>query len=161
MKITEKQRKFVDYYIETGNAEESAKRAGYSARGNTTKLLQNTTISQYMDKRLKEISSKRIMGATEALELLTSIGRGEMTEELHIPTEMGVKKIVKTPDIRDRQKAIDSILKRYPVKSEELKDELLKAQIAKTQAEAERMQGQDTGTPLNINIVPLERKDDE
>ena len=115
MKLTEKQKRFADYYIETGNAEESARKAGYSARGNTTKLLRNTTILSYIDKRMKEIASKRIMGQREALELITSIARGEMTEELYIPTENGVERVEKTPDIKDRQKALESILKRYPI----------------------------------------------
>lgn len=30
MKLTEKQQRFVDYYIETGNASEAARKAGYS-----------------------------------------------------------------------------------------------------------------------------------
>jgi len=53
-KLTEKQKRFADYYIELGNAEEAAKRAGYSARGNTTKLLHNTTIRAYIQQRLAE-----------------------------------------------------------------------------------------------------------
>ena len=31
-KLTEKQKRFIDYYIETANATESAKRAGYSSK---------------------------------------------------------------------------------------------------------------------------------
>ena len=31
-KLTEKQKRFIDYYIETANATESAKRAGYSEK---------------------------------------------------------------------------------------------------------------------------------
>lgn len=151
MKLTEKQKKFVDYYLETGNAEESAKRAGYSARGNTTKLLQNTTILSYLDKRHKEIADKRIMKAQEALELLTSIGRGEMTEELYIPTETGIERIEKKPDIKDRHKAIESILKRYPMnKHDELKDQLMQAQINKTNAEIEKLSNNDTDTTSEV-----------
>lgn len=32
MKLTEKQQRFVDYYIETGNASEAARKAGYSEK---------------------------------------------------------------------------------------------------------------------------------
>ena len=136
MKLTEKQKRFADYYIETGNAEESARKAGYSARGNTTKLLQNTTILSYIDKRMKEIASKRIMGQREALELITSIARGEMTEELYIPTENGVERVEKTPDIKDRQKALESILKRYPInENDQLKNKMLEMQIKKLEKE--------------------------
>ena len=31
-KLTEKQKRFIDYYVETANATESAKRAGYSSK---------------------------------------------------------------------------------------------------------------------------------
>lgn len=139
MKLREKQKKFADYYIETGNATESALKAGYSektARFIGAENLTKPHIKSYIDEKLKEIASKRIMGATEALELLTSIGRGEMTEELYMPTETGVEKIIKKPDIKDRQKAIDSILKRYPThKHDELKEQLMQAQINKIKAE--------------------------
>jgi len=138
-KLREKQKRFADYYIETGNATESALKAGYSkktARSIGQENLTKPDIKAYIDERLKEIADKRIMGATEALELLTSIGRGEMTEELYIPTETGIERIEKKPDIKDRQKAIDSILKRYPThKHDELKEQLMQAQINKIKAE--------------------------
>ncbi|HSH24286.1 MAG TPA: terminase small subunit, partial [Massilibacterium sp.] len=135
MKLTEKQKRFADYYIESGNASDAARKAGYSPKTafrTGQENMQKPAIKQYIDEKLGEIASKRIMGATEALELLTSIGRGEMTEELYIPTEMGVERVVKKPDIKDRQKAIDSILKRYPThKHDELKEQLMQAQINK------------------------------
>ena len=51
-KLTEKQKRFADYYIETGNATQAAVKAGYSkkyANTNANKLLQNTTIKNYID----------------------------------------------------------------------------------------------------------------
>lgn len=136
-KLTPKQQAFADYYIEIGNAEESYAKAGYkSARGNAHKLLQNTAIKSYIDEKMKEIASKRIMGATEALELLTSIARGEITEEVVVSTLDGTEKVEKIPDIKDRQRAAEEMLKRYNVsKSDELQDELLKARIDKLKAE--------------------------
>src|SRR5699024_6811989 len=85
---------------------------------------------------MEEIASKRIMGATEALELLTSIARGEITEEVVVSTLDGTEKVEKIPDIKDRQRAAEEMLKRYNVsKSDELKEELLKARIDKLKAE--------------------------
>ena len=78
MKLTEKQKRFADYYIASGNAEESAKKAGYSARGNTTKLLQNTTICKYIKERNDKLASKRIAGMQEVKEIWTNILRGEL-----------------------------------------------------------------------------------
>lgn len=80
MKITVKQQKFADAYIETGNAEESAKLAGYSARGNTTKLLQNTTIKNYIENRMKELESEAIAKQDEVLRYLTNVMRREEKE---------------------------------------------------------------------------------
>ncbi len=76
MRLTEKQKKFCDYYLETGNAEAAARKAGYSARGNTTKLLQNTTIARYIKKRSDQASSERIADMIEVKELWTNILRG-------------------------------------------------------------------------------------
>jgi len=166
MKLTEKQRRFAESYIETGNATESAIRAGYSKKTAKAIGAENLTkpyIKSYIDEKLDELADKRIMKATEALELLTSIGRGEMTEELYLTTENGIEKIIKKPDIKDRQKAIESILKRYPInKAEELKDKLLETQIKKLEAETEKLQKENTtDEPPVINIVPLERRDKE
>lgn len=76
VKLTEKQRRFADEYIKSGNATQSAVKAGYSERyanTNASKLLQNTTIKYYIDGVLEEMASKRIMQASEAMELLTSL----------------------------------------------------------------------------------------
>jgi len=78
MKLTQKQKLFADYYLKTGNAEESAKRAGYSARGNTTKLLQNTTICSYLKKRNDKIDADNIASMKEVKEKVSAILRGEI-----------------------------------------------------------------------------------
>jgi phage terminase small subunit len=66
--INAKQKKFADEYIKTGNAELSAKIAGYNARGNTTKLLQNTTIIEYIKQRNKQLDKATIADMTEVKE---------------------------------------------------------------------------------------------
>jgi phage terminase small subunit len=71
-KITEKQKKFCDEYIKTGNAELAAKTAGYNARGNTTKLLQNTTIENYIKERNKQLDKPTIADMEEVKEFWTS-----------------------------------------------------------------------------------------
>ena len=56
-KLTARQKKFAEYYVQSGNATESAIKAGYSKKyvnTNVLKLLQNTTILQY----IKEISKR-------------------------------------------------------------------------------------------------------
>lgn len=141
-KLTPKQQKFADYYIETGNATEAAIKAGYSKK--TAKQIgqENLTkpyLKEYIDERMKELADKRIMGMQEALELLTSIARGEMTEEVIVTFMDGYEKVEKTPDIKERLKAIEQILKRFVInENDELRNKLLEAQIEKTKAETEK-----------------------
>lgn len=132
-KLTPKQQAFCDYYIETGNATEAAIKAGYSKRyanTNANKLLQNTTILERIEERMKEIESNRIMDVQEALEALTDIARGETTEQVVTPSG---KVITRRASIDQRQKAIDSLLKRYNVvaslKKTEAETELIREKI--------------------------------
>lgn len=165
-KLTPKQQAFADHYIELGNAYQAAIKAGYSknyAKGNVVKLLENVSVKAYIDERMEEIASKRIMGATEALELLTSIARGEIVEQVVVSTLDGVEKVEKIPDIRDRQRATEEILKRYAVSNnDKLREDMLKAQIDKTKAETERISREtDTGDIENITIVDEWTDNDE
>ncbi|MGE7880135.1 terminase small subunit [Peribacillus muralis] len=83
MKLTEKQQRFADYYIETSNATESYIKAGYKekgARANAARLIANDSISQYIEKRLEELASERIADQQEVLETLTRILRRESKE---------------------------------------------------------------------------------
>lgn len=77
VKLTEKQQKFVDYYLASGNAEEAARKAGYNARGNTTKLLQNTTIQQAIEERNKSLVSDRIANMEEVKQFWTDTMRND------------------------------------------------------------------------------------
>lgn len=157
-KLTPKQQKFADYYIETGNATEAAIKAGYSkktARVIGQENLQKPAIKSYIDKRMKELADKRIMGMQEALELLTSIARGEMTEEVIVTFADGYRKVNKTPDIKERLKALEQLLKRFAVsESDELRNRLLEAQIEKLKAEIEKLNKENNeSAPPQITIV--------
>ena len=83
MRLTEKQRRFADYYIETGNAAEAARRAGYKPKTARTVGAENLTkphISEYMRKRLETMDAARIADAQEVLEFFSRILRGQETE---------------------------------------------------------------------------------
>mgnify|MGYP001216076206 FL=1 len=165
-KLTPKQQKFADYYIETGNATESAIKAGYSkktARVIGQENLQKPAIKSYIDKRMKELADKRIMGMQEALELLTSIARGEMTEEVIVTFADGYRKVNKTPDIKERLKALEQLLKRFAVsESDELRNRLLEAQIEKLKAEIEKLNKENNASdPPQITIVDEWSSNDE
>ena len=134
-KLTEKQKRFADYYIELGNATQAAIKAGYSekyAGQNVDKLLKNTNLKKYIDERLEQIASERIMSAQEAVELLSSIARAEITEQVVVTTMEGAEVVDKPPDVKTRIIAIKEILKRYPDN-----DKLVEQQIRKLTADAD------------------------
>ena len=141
MKLTEKQRRFVDYYIETGNASEAARRAGYSKKTAGwigQENLQKPTIKAAVDARLKELEDKRIATADEVMQFLTSTLRGEVKEERVVVEGTGegrsdARIITVQVSARDRLEAAKSLLKRYPMqldaKEQKLRLQKLEAEI--------------------------------
>ena len=135
VKLTEKQKKFADYYIELGNATQAAINAGYakrSAQQMGAENLSKPVIKSYIEERLEQIASERIMSAQEAVELLSSIARAEITEQVVVTTMEGAEVVDKPPDVKTRIIAIKEILKRYPDN-----DKLVEQQIRKLTADAD------------------------
>ena len=129
--MTPKQKKFCDEYIKSGNAKQSAIKAGYSPKtaysiGNEN--LNKPELKAYIDGRLKELSNHKILSAAEVLEYLSRVVAGKETE--YVATSKGV-----FPDVpvsaKDRINAAKEILKRYP------SDSMTKAQLRKTVADAD------------------------
>lgn len=110
--MNEKQKAFADYYIELLNATEAAKRAGYSektAYSQGQRLLKNAEIQKYIQERLNSKEKERIAKQDEVLEILTSIMRGEVPDQLGLETS-----------VRDRTKAAELLGKRYNIFTENL-----------------------------------------
>ena len=127
MKLNVKQKAFADYYIETGNAYQSAIKAGYSenyAKGNVIKLLENESVKTYVEEKMKEIESERIAKAEEVLAFLSSSLRGEVLEEV-VSTETidgMIKPVIlkKQLSAKDRIKAAELLGKRYALFTEKV-----------------------------------------
>lgn len=82
-KLNARQRKFAEYYAQSGNAAESAVKAGYSAKyanTNASKLLQNTTITNYIKELSEKLKDERIMTAKDRQVLLSDIARDDENE---------------------------------------------------------------------------------
>ena len=117
--MTERQKRFVDAYIKTGNASEAARLAGYSKKNvnvDGAKLLANPSISREIEKRLKELESERTADLKETLEYLTSVMRGEKTEIVVVVVGTGKgfsksEKVEVPTSTRDRLKAAEHLLK--------------------------------------------------
>lgn len=77
-KLTEKQKRFIDYYIETANATESAKKAGYSEK--TADRIGHENLKKlefFIQERLNNKQTARIASQDEILEYFTKIIRNE------------------------------------------------------------------------------------
>lgn len=107
MSLNPKQRAFADEYIITGNAEQSAIKAGYSesyARGQSYKLLANVGIKEYIDHRIQEIQNDKILTQTEILVMLSEIAKGEIPEVKEVVTKKG--EFVVNPNSEDGKKQL-------------------------------------------------------
>ncbi len=119
--LTVKQRRFVDAYIETGNAAEAARRAGYKSRNADVmgrENLRKPTVRKVLEARLKELEDAQIADAREVLIYLTSAMRGEIEEEIPVVEGCGkgvskARIIRKHISARDRLRAAEMLMKRH------------------------------------------------
>ena len=117
MRMTEKQKRFCDFYIETGNAKEAAIRAGYSEK--TAKQIGQENLTKpdlraYIDERLAELKNERTADAQEVLEYLTAVMRGEYKEATLIGVDEGAQAVVDIDvGAKDRLKAAELLGKRH------------------------------------------------
>lgn len=105
MALSPKKQAFADYYIETGNATEAAKKAGYSSRtaySQGSRLLKDVEVSAYINERMEEQAKKRVASADEVIEFYTAVMRGEIKDQFGLDASLS-----------DRLKAGDSLMKRY------------------------------------------------
>lgn len=154
MKLTEKQKRFADEYIKSGNATQSAIKAGYSkktAQVIGAENLSKPMVKNYIDERMKSIEDNRIMTAKEAVEFLTKVVRGQVKETVVIGTPKGADTVEKEPDVKTRISAAKEILKRYPDN-----DKVMEQQLRKLTAEADMAESK--AKLMNDDRVSLETK---
>lgn len=159
MKLTERQRRFVEAFIETGNAAEAARRAGYSKKtaysiGNEN--LKKPEIKYAIDRRMKEIEEGKTATPEEIIQFLSQSMRGEIIEEVVAVEGCGdgsssaviVKKQI---GAKDRLKAAELLLKRYPMKLDVEEQQLRNAKI---KAEVAAMQDTENESVVIVDDVP-------
>ncbi|HEL9629099.1 TPA: terminase small subunit [Streptococcus suis] len=137
-KLTIKQRKFIDEYIISGNATDAAIKAGYAektAYQSGAENLKKPQVKSAIDERLKQLESSKIATAIEVLQVLTSILRQELTEEVVTlnPATGEYVTVQKKPSIAEVIKAAGELLKRYPIQEQldkiKQENELLRLKI--------------------------------
>lgn len=79
-RLTERQRRFADLYLELGNASEAAEQAGFK-RSYAQGAKRQPAVQAYMQERLQEVRKRNIASADEVLEFLTEVMRGEIEGE--------------------------------------------------------------------------------
>lgn len=137
MKLTEKQKRFIDFYIETGNQTEAARRAGYKQP--QVQGAQNLEkLRKPIDMRLAELEDKRIAKADEVLKTLTRVLRREEKDTVVVTCKQhrsyyddAGKKVtedVESPvtveiptQVRDLNKAAELLAKRYGLLTDNVK----------------------------------------
>lgn len=119
--LNARQKAFCEYYVASGNATESAIKAGYSEKTAYSigqRLLKNVEVKAYIEELMKKIEDKRIATAEEVLKELTKALRGEVEEEVVVVESVGngITKAVKTKkkiSARDRIRAAELLGKRH------------------------------------------------
>lgn len=117
---------FADEYIISLNATQSYLKAYPKASYETAnvegcKLLVKPSIKNYIDERMASKQDERIMKQDEILRLLTSIARGEQTEQtLQLCGEGRQKLVDKNISAKDRLKALELLGKRYGTFAEKI-----------------------------------------
>ena len=121
MKLTIKQQKFCDIYVEIGNATQAAIQAGYSsnaARQIGADNLSKAYIKTYIKEQLTEISNKRIADAVEVMEYLTKGMRMELTEDVVVVEGCGdgcseARLMNKPISVKESNRCAELLGKRY------------------------------------------------
>lgn len=131
--LNRRQKAFADYYIQFGNAEQAAIKAGYSqayARAQSYKLLENVGIREYIDELIEKADEQRVAKSKEVLETLTRILRRQEKEVVVVKCkrrrsyfDSAGKKVVEENEepmqveiptaVRDVNKAAEMLAKRY------------------------------------------------
>lgn len=117
--LNERQKRFVDYYLQSSNATESAKKAGYSVKNAMQigcELLRNPKIQTALNTRLAEMDSERLAETKEILEYLTSVMRGQTEEEVVVNVGVGkgfteAQKVKAKVGAKERLKAAEMLAK--------------------------------------------------
>lgn len=102
-KLTEKQKRWIDYYIETGNSSLACVKAGYKEKNSHVLGSQNLVkLNKFIKPLLESKQSERIASQDEVLEYLTRVMRGEEKDAFNLDASL-----------QDRTKCAELLGKRW------------------------------------------------
>lgn len=122
--LTDKQKKFIEEYLVDMNGTRAYRVAYPSVKKNETaaalasRLLTNDKVKNAIEPILASMSSDRMATATEVMEYLTSVMRGESTAEVVVVEGLGdgvseARRFKKAPDEKERLRAAELLGKRF------------------------------------------------
>lgn len=120
MSMTQKQRIFADEYLKDLNGTRAYKIAYPNVKKDSVaaaasvRMLRNVKVKTYIDEQLEIMHNQRTADAQEVLEYLTSVMRGEQTEQTLVGLGEGVQgKTQIEVGAKDRLKAAELLGKRH------------------------------------------------
>ena len=122
--LTDKQKKFIEEYLIDMNGTRAYRAAYPSVKKNETaaalasRLLTKAKVKKAIEPILENMSSDRMATATEVMEYLTSVMRGESSAEVVVVEGLGdgcseARRFKKAPDEKERLKAAELLGKRF------------------------------------------------
>ena len=134
MSLSVKQEKFCLEYAKVGNARQAYINAGYQCKNeqtidaNASRLLSNAKVKQKLAELAEEVKNNSIADIQEMQEVLTSIIRQALDEEVIVVESVGgiskAKTVKKKPDVKSVISAIEKLGKMQGAFSEKVELEI-------------------------------------
>ncbi len=123
-KLSERQKRAADFFIELGNKSQALLKAGYSK--NSFSIFENDSVKEYIEERLKLLDEERIASAREVMTYLTAVMRGEEKEQVVVVEGEGdgitsARNVEKSIPAKDRIKAAELLGKRFGIYTDKIK----------------------------------------
>lgn len=152
--LTDKQKKFIEEYLVDMNGTRAYRVAYPSVKKNETaaalasRLLTNDKVKKAIEPILASMSSDRMATATEVMEYLTSVMRGESTAEVVVVEGLGdgcseARRFEKAPDEKERLRAAELLGKRFGLFKDKVEVSGIEAEQSKLDSLLEQMGGGD------------------
>lgn len=152
--LTDKQKKFIEEYLIDMNGTRAYRAAYPSVKKNETaaalasRLLTNDKVKKAIEPILENMSSDRMATATEVMEYLTSVMRGDSTAEIVVVEGLGdgcseARRFKKAPDEKERLRAAELLGKRFGLFKDKVEVSGLEAEQSKLDSLLDQLGGGD------------------
>ncbi|MBF1272462.1 terminase small subunit [Oribacterium sinus] len=152
--LTDKQKKFIEEYLIDMNGTRAYRAVYPSVKKNETaaalasRLLTKDNVKKAIEPLLENMRTARMATATEVMEYLTSVMRGESTAEVVVVEGLGdgcseARRFKKAPDEKERLRAAELLGKRFGLFKDKVEVSGIEAEQSKLDSLLEQMGGGD------------------